>query len=248
MNIKTILFISCCFFLNFSISQTRTYPVGGQEKFQDSILKHNEIVRRQFEKTGLIIAAFNIKLDKAGNVKETLFIDSCGTSDTCLSVLNQILTTIKFSKIINGKRSKGWVKFVYWFRTPTDTVKIGKIIKDTLKMDGFKIIRTTDDGSEARFIGGESEYISFLYRNTIFPERCINNADYGYIRVSAIVKKDGSIEIKEVNSTAKNCPEYIKETIRLIREMEPFIPAHIAGKRVISYKSINLNFDLSEVD
>lgn len=222
---------------NCVFSQKRIFPVGGLKIFQDSILKSNEAIKKQFEASGLIIVGFYVKLDKTGKVKRTKFIDSCGATPSTILTLENCLKGAMFT---NSEKQKDWLKFVYWFRNTEDTIKV-KLAEPDSASRHFIFDKNT---KEFRFLGGDKELTKYFTTNVSYPRKCIKRGDEGIVTLETLIQKDGSVKIINIASSNKNCPEFIEESKRVMSASEPFVPSFINGKRVTAFATFPIQFNV----
>lgn len=87
--------------------------------------------------------------------------------------------------------------------------------------------------------GGLQGWIS---KNLKYPKKAIANKEEGFVLVSIIIEKDGSISKREV--VKKLSPSTDKEALRLISIMPKWIPGKVKDKNVRVEQTIRFNFKL----
>ncbi|MBP5515769.1 MAG: TonB family protein [Bacteroidales bacterium] len=95
---------------------------------------------------------------------------------------------------------------------------------------------------DATFPGGEDALYEFLGSNIQYPELARNNNVTGTVVVKFIVEKDGSITNASIlRDIGGGCG---KEVLRVINAMPKWIPAKKYGKRVRSFFTLPVQFEL----
>jgi hypothetical protein len=91
-------------------------------------------------------------------------------------------------------------------------------------MDDFDIYKGAVT-EEASYIGGKSEFISYIKDNIDLPKniKAKNNIDKVYIRF--IVDKKGVIKEVSLLKGGENCPECVKAAIDVVSKMPNWEPA-----------------------
>ena len=91
--------------------------------------------------------------------------------------------------------------------------------------------------------GGDSEMMSFLYKNLTYPVIDLELGTQGTVIVRFVVEKDGSIGTVDVlRPLSSNCD---KEAIRVIKKMPNWIPGKQNGVAVRVYYTIPVRFRIS---
>lgn len=290
-----------------SCAQPRIYPPEGLDKFQDSILSVNSIVKSQLGKVKLILVGFNLKLDKFGFTESATLMDSFGASNQVVEELQNYLKNKYWHKTKKELKKYENCNFVYWFRDTTekalydnyyrkkivkikypnefvkptvkehnpppiipdfklvnrDYTKLSKEInggnpdttvitkkKDTVvktvveKPKDFQIyddtsINTVEEHSYlSDFLGGKAMYQQL--RSDYFGnhKHCKNYDRAVHTQIKFVVYADGSVGDFYLKGFQGSCDIFITENIIFLKELPPFKPALINGKRVNSYKSI----------
>ena len=96
----------------------------------------------------------------------------------------------------------------------------------------------------ATFVGGNEAMKTYLIANLKYPDSAKTANLYGKVYVRFIVEKDGAISSVQV---LKGVDELLdSEAIRAISAMPNWTPAETDGKKVRSYVTLPINFELSE--
>lgn len=120
--------------------------------------------------------------------------------------------------------------------------------EEKLRIDSIKLAHGSDKDSiikveiESSFKGGDKAWQQFLGKNLQYPDRAINNAVQGVVIVLFVVNKDGQVEDARINRSVEYSLD--RESLRIIRMANEWMPAMQNGRKVKSYKKQPLQFKL----
>jgi len=92
------------------------------------------------------------------------------------------------------------------------------------------------------FPGGESELITFIAKNTIYPEAAKTNNIQGRVILRFCVNENGTIDRISVLKSVS--PELDQEAVRVIETLPDFKPGRKAGKPVPVWYMLPITFAL----
>jgi periplasmic protein TonB len=151
-------------------------------------------------------------------------------------------------KIINGRHDGDWYfyndsgKVIY--RKSYEAGKLANT-RDYLKEQANKVPGDTATTFtiveiESEFKGGINQWIKYMQKNLVYPERAIQLKKQGSVMVQFIVDKDGSVSDVEVFKSVEFSLD--REALRMIRQSPKWQPALQNGKPVKSYKRQPIGF------
>jgi len=95
-----------------------------------------------------------------------------------------------------------------------------------------------------RFPGGDQALISFIDKNTKYPEEAYKNKIQGRVVASFIVTKDGSL--RNIEITRGISPVLDDEAVRVIKSMPKWTPGKQRGQAVDVKYTVPINFRIEE--
>ena len=111
--------------------------------------------------------------------------------------------------------------------------------------DENKIFTTVEQ--KAEYPGGYAALMQFINENIQYPELAVEDNAQGFVVISFIVEKDGSIS--DVKVARGRHPELDKEAVRVVKKItKKFIPAKQNGKIVRYRFNIPISFKLTYDD
>lgn len=103
---------------------------------------------------------------------------------------------------------------------------------------------TENPDIQAKFPYNNGNYMNFIEANFEYPQRCLEKGISGEVILKFIVDTEGRvINIFAVEET-KSCPEFTKESIRVIQKSPKWIPAFKNGKKVNSWVLLPIKLNL----
>ena len=94
------------------------------------------------------------------------------------------------------------------------------------------------------FSGGDKALSQFLKKNTRYPESAKNANIQGYVIISVVIEKDGSIgDVKIIRGLCESCD---KEAIRVVKSMPAWIPGQHHGVNVAVIYTIPIRFRVEQ--
>jgi periplasmic protein TonB len=99
---------------------------------------------------------------------------------------------------------------------------------------------------QAEFEGGISHMFNFIKQNIQIPKSCRNDSHFLSCKVfiKFIVNETGIISNVEVIKGCKDCPDYDKETIRVIEIMPKWKPALVKNLPVKAYYTLPISYNV----
>jgi TonB family protein len=92
------------------------------------------------------------------------------------------------------------------------------------------------------FPGGDTALLSFIAKNTVYPEQAKLNAIQGKVLARFMVKEDGTVSDVTILQSAN--PELDAESIRVVSSLPKFTPGLLKGKAVPVWYMIPIDFKL----
>lgn len=118
-------------------------------------------------------------------------------------------------------------------------------VKEKLPVTESKPVQP-ETGTMAQFPGGTNEFLRFVQKNLVYPQRCKDASIQGKVLARFVVDLEGKISNVEILEHSYLCPEFSKEVTRVILHSPKWIPATINGKAVKSYQAVPIRFELEE--
>jgi len=153
----------------------------------------------------------------------------------------QRLEDIKCYK--NGKLDGNSIQF-YWNGDTIlrETYRENMLVDRKVSPSYDESIIFTKLEAEAEFPGGEDGWKTYLSQNLHYPKKAIKNNIQGRVLLQFEVDREGNIsEIEVLNQVD---PLLDEEAIRLIKTSPPWTPGMQNGRRVKSYKKVEIEFKL----
>jgi periplasmic protein TonB len=194
-------------------------------------------------------------------------LSSCQTSDENGAIKNGRYTTYQNGDIdtsgffMNNLRDSFWVIYGHTGMhrlLKKIRYKNGELIsekdssainrEEKLRLDSIKLAHRSDKDSilkveiESSFTGGDQAWQQFLRKNLRYPDRAINNVVQGIVIVLFVVNKDGQVEDASISRSVEYSLD--RESLRIVRMANDWIPAMQNGRKVKSYKRQPLQFKL----
>lgn len=120
-----------------------------------------------------------------------------------------------------------------------DSIK--KALADSLGVDELEdtTVYTTAE-IPAEFPGGKPEMMSYLSKNVRYPKEAKNNNIHGFVTVTAIVEKDGTLShVTATKDIGGGCGQ---EAVRVVKSMPAWSPAENKGENVRMSVTILVGF------
>jgi periplasmic protein TonB len=92
------------------------------------------------------------------------------------------------------------------------------------------------------FPGGDTALLSYIAKNTIYPEQAKVNAIQGKVVVRFMVKEDGSVSDVTILQSANT--DLNTESIRVVSSLPKFTPGLLKGKAVPVWFMVPIDFKL----
>ncbi|TSJ39965.1 energy transducer TonB [Fluviicola chungangensis] len=92
------------------------------------------------------------------------------------------------------------------------------------------------------FPGGTVALRKFFNDNIIFPKGMNDKNIDGKVYIRFIVDEKGNVSNVTVKNGIPNCPECDEEAVRLVKQLPPFIPGTMNGKKVSSNYTLPISF------
>ena len=92
------------------------------------------------------------------------------------------------------------------------------------------------------FPGGDSALLSYIAKNTVYPEQAKLNAIQGKVLARFMVKEDGTVSDVTILQSAN--PVLDAESIRVVSSLPKFTPGLLKGKAVPVWFMIPIDFKL----
>lgn len=96
----------------------------------------------------------------------------------------------------------------------------------------------------ASFPGGMKKMQKFIAKKIIIPQKALKYGISGKCYLKFVIDKKGYITNVSVMKGVPNCPECDLAAIEVIKKMPRWKPATADGKKVYSYFTIPINFDI----
>ncbi len=105
--------------------------------------------------------------------------------------------------------------------------------KDTIKYS---------DEKESEYPGSTGQWLRYLNKHLIYPERAVTGKVEGEVRVLFVVDKDGVIDSPFIGRSVEYSLD--EESLRIVRTSGKWVPGFQNGKNVKTYKIQPINFRL----
>jgi protein TonB len=115
--------------------------------------------------------------------------------------------------------------------------------KDTVVVDQDSVY-SGDLNVNSQFKGGDKAFQEYVFKNFVYPPRCMDNAISGSVLLQFVVDVDGSIVNIKVLEVSPKCPEFAQEAIRILRSSPKWIPAMHNGIKVKTYHQLPIKMSI----
>lgn len=218
---------------------------GGEEQFRDYLNSNIEYPTRCLDEGITAVITLSFVVDLQGQISQIKVVKANGS---CPEFTQEAIRLIKKSPRwipgqLAGKYVKSRQEVKVEFLLAEGDAREPEMMPTPTENKGNVDIQT---GSPAYFPGGESEFLKYVQRKLIFPNRCKDAQIQGKVLARFIVNIDGKISNVEILEHVYLCPEFSKEVIRVLMQSPKWIAAQIDGKAVKSSMSIPIQFKLEE--